>query len=104
MKISFGKWFPALVAALVVASFAMAPYADAAGSRGWWAAAVVVAAVLAPGGGGGGGGARVGRRWRRSEAGPGQQQQGRYPHQRRPEHEREQRQQRQRQPERQRRG
>ena len=47
MKISFGKWFPALAAALVVASFAMTPYADAAGGRGG-------------GGGGGGGGARAG--------------------------------------------
>ena len=46
MKISFGKWFPALAAALVMASFAMTPYADAAGRGGG-------------GGGGGGGGARA---------------------------------------------
>ena len=42
MKISFGKLLPIAVAALVVASFTMAPRADAAGGRG--------------GGGGGGGG------------------------------------------------
>ena len=41
MKRSFGNLLPAVVAALVLASFAMAPYADAAGGRG--------------GGGGGGG-------------------------------------------------
>jgi len=46
MKTSFGKLFPASLAALVLASFAMAPYADAAAARG--------------GGGGGGGGARAG--------------------------------------------
>ncbi len=54
MKRSFGKLLPAALAALVLASFAMAPYADAArggggggggGGRG--------------GGGGGGGGARA---------------------------------------------
>ena len=45
MKRSFGKLFPASLAALVLASFAMAPYADAAAARG--------------GGGGGGGGARA---------------------------------------------
>jgi len=45
MKRSFGNLFPAAVAALVLASFAMAPYADAAGGRG---------------GGGGGGGGRGG--------------------------------------------
>ena len=44
MKRSFGKLLPASLAALVLASFAMAPYADAA-ARG--------------GGGGGGGGARA---------------------------------------------
>src|SRR4029077_3332999 len=46
MKRSFGKLLPASLAALVLASFAMAPYADAAAARG--------------GGGGGGGGARGG--------------------------------------------
>jgi hypothetical protein len=34
MKRSFGKLLPAAVAALVVASFAMAPYADARGGGG----------------------------------------------------------------------
>src|SRR4030095_4211115 len=43
MKRSFGKLLPASLAALVLASFAIAPYADAA----------------ARGGGGGGGGARA---------------------------------------------
>ena len=47
MKRSFGKLLPAAVAALVVASFAMAPYADARGGGGAAAA-------------GGGGGARAG--------------------------------------------
>jgi hypothetical protein len=46
MKISIGKWLSVSVAAFVLASFAMTPYADAAGGRG--------------GGGGGGGGARAG--------------------------------------------
>src|SRR4029434_3120438 len=45
MKRSFGKLLPASLAALVLASFAMAAYADAAAARG--------------GGGGGGGGARA---------------------------------------------
>ena len=54
MKISFGKWIPALVAAFVVASFAMAPYADAAGGRGGGGGGGARA-----GGGGGGGGARA---------------------------------------------
>jgi hypothetical protein len=45
MKRSFGKLLPASLAALVLASFAMASYADAAAARG--------------GGGGGGGGARA---------------------------------------------
>ena len=45
MKRSFGKLLLASLAALVLASFAMAPYADAAAARG--------------GGGGGGGGARA---------------------------------------------
>jgi hypothetical protein len=45
MKRSFGKLLTASLAALVLASFAMAPYADAAAARG--------------GGGGGGGGARA---------------------------------------------
>jgi hypothetical protein len=44
MKISFGKFLAASLAAFVLASFAMTPYADAAGR----------------GGGGGGGGARAG--------------------------------------------
>ena len=44
MKRSFGKLLQASLAALVLASFAMAPYADAAAARG---------------GGGGGGGARA---------------------------------------------
>jgi hypothetical protein len=44
MKRSFGKLLPPSLAALVLASFAMAPYADAAAARG---------------GGGGGGGARA---------------------------------------------
>ena len=44
MKRSFGKLLPASLAALVLASFAIAPYADAAAARG---------------GGGGGGGARA---------------------------------------------
>jgi hypothetical protein len=48
MKRSFGKVLPAALAALVLASFAMAPYADAAGDRGGRG-----------GGGGGGGGARA---------------------------------------------
>jgi hypothetical protein len=47
MKRSFGKLLPAAVAALVVASFAMAPYADAARGGGGRV-------------GGGGGGARAG--------------------------------------------
>ena len=45
MKNSFGSLVPAGLAVLVLACFAMAPYADAAGGRG--------------GGGGGGGGARA---------------------------------------------
>ena len=61
MKRSFGKLLPASLAALVLASFAMAPYADAAAARG--------------GGGGGGGGARAAggggggaqRRWRQAQ-------------------------------------
>jgi hypothetical protein len=47
MKRSFGKLLPAAVAALVLASFAMAPYADARGGGGGRV-------------GGGGGGARAG--------------------------------------------
>ena len=46
MKISFGRWLSVALAAFVLAGFAMAPYADAAGRGG--------------GGGGGGGGARAG--------------------------------------------
>src|SRR6478736_2344295 len=46
MKRSFGKWLPASLVIGVVASFAMSPYADAAGRGGG-------------GGGGGGGGARA---------------------------------------------
>ncbi|HRZ35454.1 MAG TPA: hypothetical protein P5534_03715 [Candidatus Paceibacterota bacterium] len=48
MKRSFGKLLPAAVAALVLASFAMAPYADARGGGGGGRV------------GGGGGGARAG--------------------------------------------
>jgi hypothetical protein len=48
MKRSFGKLLPAAVAALVVASFAMTPYADARGGGGGSRV------------GGGGGGARAG--------------------------------------------
>ena len=47
MKKSFGRWLPATLAALVLASFALTPYADAAGRGG--------------GGGGGGGGGRGGQ-------------------------------------------
>jgi hypothetical protein len=57
MKISFGKWLPATLAAFVLASFAMTPYADAAGRGG--------------GGGGargGGGGARQGAQMNNSRA------------------------------------
>ena len=50
MKRSFGKLLPASLAALVLASFAIAPYADAAAARGGGARAA---------GGGGGGGARA---------------------------------------------
>jgi hypothetical protein len=50
MKRSFGKMLPVALAALVLASFAMAPYADAAGDRGGRGGG---------GGGGGGGGARA---------------------------------------------
>jgi len=46
MNTSFGKLLQASLAAVVLTSFAMAPYADAAAARG--------------GGGGGGGGARAG--------------------------------------------
>jgi hypothetical protein len=57
MKRSFGKWFAAAVAALVLASFAMAPYADARGGGGGGGG-------RGGGGGGaaaaGGGGARAG--------------------------------------------
>jgi len=60
MKRSFGKWFPAAVAALVVASFAMAPYADAAAARGGGGGGARAAGGGggARAGGGGGGGAR----------------------------------------------
>ena len=65
MKRSFGKLLLASLAALVLASFAMVPYADAAAARG--------------GGGGGGGGARAagggGGRRRQAEC-AGRQQQG----------------------------
>ena len=60
MKRSFGKLLAASLAALVLASFAMAPYADAASEA---AVAGAVAAVAVARGGGGGAGAR--RRWRR---------------------------------------
>ncbi len=63
MQRPFGRLLPAAFAALVVASFAMAPYADAAGDRGAGAAggvaAAAVAAARAPAGGGGGGGAQA---------------------------------------------
>jgi hypothetical protein len=49
MERSFGKLLPASLAALVLASFAMAPYADAAAARGGGGGARA---------GGGGGGAR----------------------------------------------
>ena len=54
MKRSFGKLLPAAVAALVVASFAMAPYADARGGGGGGGRGGGAAAA------GGGGGARAG--------------------------------------------
>ena len=66
MKRSFGKLLPAWLAALVLASFAIASYADAAAARG--------------GGGGGGGGARAagggGGGPRRQAECAGRQQQG----------------------------
>ena len=51
MKISFGKWLPATLAAFVLASFAMTLCADAAGRGGGGGAR--------GGGGGGGGGAHA---------------------------------------------
>ena len=54
MKRSFGNLLPAAVAALVLASFAMAPYADAAGGRGGGGGG----GGRGGGGGGGGGGGR----------------------------------------------
>ena len=56
MKRSFGKLLPASLAALVLASFAMAPYADAPPLG---AAAVGAVVVLAPPAAVGGGGARA---------------------------------------------
>jgi len=60
MKRSFGKLFAASVAALVLASFAMAPYADAAGRGGGGGGRGGGGGGAAAGGGGGGGGARAG--------------------------------------------
>ena len=57
MKRSFGKLLPASLAALVLASFAMAPYADAAAARGGGGGGG--GGARAAGGGGGGGGARA---------------------------------------------
>jgi hypothetical protein len=62
MKRSFGKLFGAAVAALVLASFAMAPYADAAGRGGGGGGGGGRGGGgggAAAGGGGGGGGARA---------------------------------------------
>ena len=62
MKRSFGKLLPAAVAALVVASFAMAPYADARGGGGGGGGRGGGAAAAGGGGGaraGGGGGRQV---------------------------------------------
>src|SRR4029453_8963806 len=53
MKRSFGKLLPAWLAALVLAGFAIAPYADAAAARGGGGVGGARAA------GGGGGGARA---------------------------------------------
>ena len=60
MKRSFGKLLPASLAALVLASFAMAPYADAAAARGGGGGGARAAGGGggARAGGGGGGGAR----------------------------------------------
>jgi hypothetical protein len=55
MKRSFGKLLPASLAAVVLAIFAMAPYADAAAARGGGGGG----GGAARGGGGGGGGART---------------------------------------------
>jgi hypothetical protein len=60
MKRSFGKLFGAALAALVLASFAMAPYADAAGRGGGGGGGRGGGGGAAAGGGGGGGGARAG--------------------------------------------
>ncbi len=59
MKTSFGKLLSASLAALVLASFAMAPYADAAG-RGGGGGGGGGGGRGGGGGGGGGGGARAG--------------------------------------------
>jgi hypothetical protein len=67
MKISFGKWLSVSLAAFVLASFAMTPYADAAGGRGGGGGG---GGARASGGGGGGGGARA------SGGGGGGQRQG----------------------------
>ena len=63
MKISFGKWLPATLAAFVLASFAMTPYADAAGRGGGGGGG-----GARGGGGGGGGGARQGAQVNNSRA------------------------------------
>ena len=59
MKRSFGKLLPAALTALVLASFAMAPYADAAAARGGGGGGGGGARAAGGGGGGGGGGARA---------------------------------------------
>ena len=106
MKRSFGNLLPAALAVLVLASFAMAPYADAARWRRWWRWRWWWRRRRRRGGGGGGGGARAGG----GGGGGGgarqsaqvEQQQGRCAHQQRPQRQRQQRQQRQRRTERQR--
>ena len=57
MRRSFGKLLPASLAALVLASFAIVPYADAAAARGGGGGGG--GGARAAGGGGGGGGARA---------------------------------------------
>jgi hypothetical protein len=60
MKRSFGKLSAATVAVLVLASFVMTPFADAAGGRGGGGGGGGGGARASGGGGGGGGGARAG--------------------------------------------
>jgi hypothetical protein len=59
MKKSFGSLVPAALAALVLASFAMAPYADAAGGGRGGGGGGGGGGRASAGGGGGGGGARA---------------------------------------------